>query len=158
MTAETIATDLHAAIDGALDLFQHADEARTAARPAAGKWCAREILGHLIDSACNNHRRFVIAQGSGPIAFDAYEQDAWVARQRYADVPFRDLVALWTSYNRHLAHVIAAAPAASLARSGRAPGGAGDVTLQFLMEDYVRHLRHHLDQLRTRLASRPETL
>jgi hypothetical protein len=153
MTAAAIAADLHAAIDAALDLFSHVDEPRTAARPAEGKWCAREILGHLVDSACNNHRRFVIGQGGGAIAFDGYEQDAWVARQRYADVPFRDLVALWAAYNRHLAHVIAAAPADALARTGRAPDGTGDVTLQFLMEDYVRHLRHHLDQLRSRLSA-----
>jgi hypothetical protein len=67
-------------------------------------------------------------------------------------VPFRDLVALWTTYNRHLAHVIASVPAEALVRSGRAPDGRSDVTLQFLMEDYVRHLRHHLDQLRVRLS------
>ena len=153
MTPAAIAADLHAAIDAALDAFQHVDEPRTASRPAEGKWCAREILGHLVDSACNNHRRFVIGQDSGPIAFDGYEQDAWVARQRYAEVPFRDLVALWTTYNRHLAHVIASTPADTLTRRGRAPGGSGEVTLQFLMEDYVHHLRHHLDQLRTRVSA-----
>ena len=153
MTAAAIAADLHTAIDAALDVFQRVDEARTAARPAEGKWCAREILGHLVDSACNNHRRFVIGQDRGPITFDGYEQDAWVARQRYAEVPFRDLVVLWTAYNRHLAHVIGSAPADALARSARAPGGSGEVTLQYLMEDYVRHLRHHLDQLRARLSS-----
>jgi hypothetical protein len=152
MTAAAIAADLHAAIDAALDLFQHVDEPRTAARPGAGKWCAREILGHLVDSACNNHRRFVVGQNADAVVFDGYEQDAWVARQHYADVPFRDLVTLWTAYNRHLAHVMAAAPADALARSGRTSWGAGEVTLQFLMEDYVRHLRHHLDQLRSRLS------
>ena len=153
MTTAAIAADLHAAIDAALQLFQHVDESRTAARPAPGKWCAREILGHLVDSACNNHRRFIIGQGEGPVSFDGYQQDAWVARQRYADVPFRDLVALWTTYNRHLAHVIASVPADALGRSGRAPNGSGEVTLQYLMEDYVIHLRHHLDQLRARLSS-----
>lgn len=152
MVAAAIAADLHAAIDAALTLFGQVDETRTAARPSPDAWCAREILGHLVDSACNNHRRFIVAQGAPPIAFDGYEQDAWVDRQRYAEVAFRDIAALWVAYNRHLAHVIACTSEESLARSGRSPGGEGDVTLRFLMEDYVVHLRHHLDQIRSRLA------
>jgi hypothetical protein len=44
-------------------------------------------------------------------------------------------VQLWSSYNRHLAHVIAAIPE-----------DAGS-TLEFLVADYVRHLEHHLEQL-----------
>jgi hypothetical protein len=151
-TPAAIAADLHAAVDAGLQLFQRIDETRTARPPAPGKWSAREVLGHLVDSACNNHRRFVLGQGAGITTFDGYDQDAWVARQRYADVPFRDIVALWCAYNRHLAHVIASAPPATLANSGRAPGGEGDVTLAFLMGDYVTHLRHHLEQLRALLA------
>jgi hypothetical protein len=153
MTPAAIAAELHAAVDAALPLFDRVDEARTAVRPAPGRWCAREILGHLVDSACNNHRRFVAGQGPAPRAFDGYEQDAWVARQQYADVPFRDIAGLWAAYNRHLAHVIAAAPPGTLAHAGRAPSGDGEVTVGFLMEDYVRHLQHHLEQLRERLAS-----
>lgn len=151
MTPAAISADLHAAIRAGLDLFQHVDGTRTAERPAAGGWCAREILGHLIDSACNNHRRFVIGQGPAPVVFQGYDQDVWVERQRYAQVPFRDVVALWEAYNRHLAHVIANTPPDALANEGDGPDG-GVVTLGFLMEDYVTHLRHHLDQLRALLT------
>lgn len=152
MTPSAIAADLHAAIDAGLTLFRQVDETRTAERPASGGWCPREILGHLVDSACNNHRRFILGQNAGAIAFDGYDGDAWVARQRYAEVPFRDIVALWSAYNRHLAHVIAAAPQQTLDHRGSSPDGPGEVTLGFLMEDYVVHLRHHLDQLRVRLV------
>ncbi len=152
MTPAAIAADLHAAVDEGLRYFQNADESRTTERPRPGAWCAREILGHLVDSACNNHRRFIIGQSSGPVAFDGYDGDAWVARQQYASVAFRDIVVLWSAYNRHLAHVIAAAPAEALAHEGTAPGGKGDVTLGFLMEDYVAHLRHHLAKLRVLVA------
>jgi hypothetical protein len=146
MMPAAIAADLHAAIQEGLDLFQQADETRTTERPREGGWCAREILGHLVDSACNNHRRFVIGRGAPPVVFQGYNQDDWVERQRYAQVPFRDIVALWSAYNRHLAHVIAATPAEALANAGDGPDG-GEVTLGFLMQDYVRHLRHHLEQL-----------
>jgi hypothetical protein len=109
------------------------------------------VLGHLVDSACNNHRRFVIGRGSPPLVFQGYNQDEWIERQRYAQVPFRDIVALWTAYNRHLAHIIAGTPQEALGNAGDGPDG-GVVTLGFLMEDYVTHLRHHLDQLRALLT------
>ena len=147
MTPATIAADLDAAVRAGLDLFHGIDEQRTVERPGPDAWCAREILGHLVDSACNNHRRFVIGQGPPPIVFQGYDQDAWVGRQRYADVPFRDIASLWGAYNRHLAHVIASTPSEVLEESGEGPDGI--VTLGYLMEDYVRHLRHHLDQIRT---------
>ena len=146
MTPAAIAADLHAAVRAGLDLFQHVDETRTSERPRPGGWCAREVLGHLVDSACNNHRRFVIGRGSPPLVFQGYNQDEWVARQGYARVPFRDIVPLWAAYNRHLAYVIATTPQAALANAGDGPDGR--VTLGFLMSDYVRHLRHHLEQLR----------
>jgi hypothetical protein len=150
MTPAAIAADLHAAVQEGLDLFRHVDEIRTTERPREGGWCAREILGHLIDSACNNHRRFVIGRDAPPVVFQGYNQDDWVERQRYSQAPFRDIVALWSAYNRHLAHVIANTPPDTLANSGDGPDGP--VTLGFLMEDYVVHLRHHLDQLRALLT------
>jgi hypothetical protein len=153
MTPATIAAALHAAVDEALRLYGAADERRTCVHPAPDKWCAREVLGHLIDSACNNHRRFVMAQSGDLARFDGYEQDQWVSRQRYQDVPWRDLLALWAAYNRHLAHVIAAAPAPTLAHAAASADGGEPITLGFVMEDYVRHLRHHLDQIKTLLAA-----
>jgi hypothetical protein len=156
MTPATIAAGLHASIDEALRLFAAGDETRSALRPGPGKWSAREVLGHLIDSACTNHRRFVLGQSPDLEKFDGYDQNAWVERQRYHEAPWRDLVALWTAYNRHLAHVIAVTPAAALAHTAASPDGKEQLSLGFVMEDYVRHLRHHLEQLRTLLiATRP---
>lgn len=151
MTPTDIAADLHSAIRSGLDLFRNADEARTTEPARDGGWCAREILGHLVDSACNNHRRFVIGQDAPPVVFQGYNQDDWVGRQEYAQVPFHDLVELWGTYNRHLAHLIAVTPESAFANSGTGPDG-DTVTLGFLMHDYVRHLRHHLGQLHDLLA------
>jgi hypothetical protein len=148
MTPSAAAAQLHTAIDDALELFQRVDETRTAERPQPEKWCAREVLGHLIDSACNNHRRFIIGQSPATAAFDGYDQDVWVARQRYRDVPWRDLVALWSAYNRHLAHVMSCTPAETAKHRALSPDGSGQVDVGFLMQDYVTHLRHHVDQIR----------
>jgi hypothetical protein len=151
-TPATIAAALHATIDDALRLFAAADDTRTAVRPGPGKWSPREVLGHLIDSASTNHRRFVMGQSPDLARFDGYDQDTWVERQHYHEAPWRDLVALWSAYNRHLAHVIATTPPAALAHSATAPDGDRALTLAFVMEDYVRHMRHHLDQLRSLLS------
>src|SRR5687768_18390551 len=113
-----IAADLRAAVDDGVALFGGAAEERTARRPADGKWSAREVIGHLIDSACNNHRRFIVNQDDGDrLVIDSYEQNAWVTRNRYAETAASDLLPMWAAYNRHIARVLEAIPDAVLNRS-----------------------------------------
>jgi hypothetical protein len=152
-TPQVAAVELRSAIDEVLPLFQGADERRTTIPRRPGGWCAREILGHLVDSACNNHRRFVIGQSASTTRFEGYEQDVWVAAQKYRDVPWRDLLALWTAYNRHLAHVMHVTPPEAASRGAISPDSTGPVTVGFLMHDYVRHLRHHVAQIRALLET-----
>jgi hypothetical protein len=150
-------TELLAAIDEALPRLRALGEARSAARPAAGKWSPREIIGHLIDSASNNHQRFVRATFRDDLVFDGYEQDAWVTMQRYNDVPFESLLLLWSTFNRHIAHVMASVPEVVRLRertqhnldrlAWRTLPAGRPVTLDWFMRDYVGHLRHHLAQI-----------
>src|ERR1700730_12660219 len=78
--------------------------------PASGKWSPKEIVGHLIDSASNNHQRFVRAQFTDDLVFPGYEQEAWVSVQRYQEASWTDLVGLVHLFNLHLARVIEAIP------------------------------------------------
>jgi hypothetical protein len=127
--------------------ISESDAARGARGPSApGRWSKKEILGHLIDSAGNNHQRFVRAQFVPVLEFPGYEQEAWVAAQAYATEPWPDLVNLWLLLNRHLVHIVEAMPEANLAREC-AIGGKAPVALSALIEDYVAHLEHHLDQI-----------
>lgn len=122
------------------------DERASLWAPAPGKWTRKEVLGHLIDSASNNHARFVRAQLTENPAGPGYEQDGWVAVQRYREEPWKDLVDLWLAYNRHLLHVIANVRPEAL--DHQITIGAGmPVTLAFVMKDYVRHMKHHLAQI-----------
>ena len=114
-------------------------------RPKPESWCKKEILGHLIDSASNNHQRFVRLQLAPSLTMPSYEQNGWVRSQHYASRPWRDLVELWLAYNRHLVHIIRNADAGAALHVWKA--SAGDVELQFLIEDYLRHLNHHLAQI-----------
>src|SRR5579872_1515889 len=70
---------------------------------APGKWSCKQVLGHLIDSAANNHQRFVRAQEQARLVFPAYNQNHWVTSQHYDERVWSELVNLWATYNRHLA-------------------------------------------------------
>ena len=132
-------------------------EADSERRAAPGKWSPKEILGHLIDSASNNHQRFVRAQFQDDLVFAGYDQDAWVAAQKYQDTRWLPLVNLWREYNLHLARVMAATPEAIRLRKTRRHNfheiawktvpQHKPSTLDYFMRDYVDHLRHHLDQI-----------
>jgi hypothetical protein len=109
-------------------------------------WSKKEILGHLIDSAANNHQRFVRACYNAASDFPPYSQNDWVCIQQYNDLDWETLVTFWSVYNRHLAHLIECIPQEALSSPCNI-GKAEPVTLEFLIKDYLRHLQHHLNDL-----------
>jgi hypothetical protein len=114
-------------------------------KPSPEKWSKKEILGHLIDSATNNHQRFIRAQfENNPAIF--YDQDMWVAHSHYNELPVKQLISFWKVYNKHLLEIIKRIPAENLMRECKMRDG-NHVTLQFLIDDYVTHLQHHLKQI-----------
>lgn len=143
-----VAEDLRAEIERTLPALRALDEAAAMRDRGPGKWVRKEILGHLIDSAANGHQRFVRAALAGRLDLLDYEQDGWVALQRYRQRPWRELVGLFEALNRHVAHAMEAVPANQLAATCTI-GDDGPFTLEWLMQDYVSHLRHHLAQIVT---------
>ena len=110
------------------------------------EWSKKEILGHLIDSAANNHQRFVRAVNKVAAEFPTYDQNEWVRIQRHNERSWPSLVALWSAYNSHLSHVIECIP--EDAESSMCNIGSGDpVPLHLVIKDYLRHLRHHLKDI-----------
>jgi RimJ/RimL family protein N-acetyltransferase len=156
-TPRESAAALDAAVDAALRSLARVDETSSLEPLRPGGWCARETLGHLIDSACNNHRRFVIGQPPGVERFDGYTQDEWVSLQQHRDRSWESLIELWTAYNRHLAHVMRSTTAEAAEGSAIAPDGSGPITVGYLMDDYVRHLQHHVGQIHEWAARRPRS-
>ena len=102
--------DLREAIDTATPFLEVMGDESSRRRPTPDKWSPREIIGHLIDSASNNHQRFVRAQFQDSLVFPGYEQDAWDAAQRYQDAPWQELVTLWRTFNLHMARLMESAP------------------------------------------------
>lgn len=146
-----IADDLRLEIKAATPWLQETPLERAKHRGRAEAWSAKEILGHLIDSASNNHQRFVRAQvpghlESGTLIFPKYDQRAWVDAQGYQEACWYLLIKLWRSYNLRLSHVIQRIPDDVLGTRCRI-GEESAVTLAWLCTDYLEHMRHHLRQL-----------
>jgi hypothetical protein len=121
-------------------------EADAARKPDPKRWSKKEVLGHLIDSAGNNHQRWVRAQLTPRLEFPNYEQEFWVSRQAYATEPWPDLVNLWLLLNRHLLHIVKTMPPDVLTHE-LVIGGHGAMTLAALTASYLDHLEHHLAQI-----------
>jgi DinB superfamily len=111
-----------------------------------GGWSHKQVLGHLIDSASNNHQRFVRASLQDSLDFPAYDQDGNIRVQAPQEADWSLLISLWAAYNRYLAHIIAHLPASKLETVCRIGSGT-PVALGFLASDYVTHLLHHLRQV-----------
>ncbi len=122
----------------------------TAIQLAADKWSLREIVGHLVDSASNNHQRFVRLQDAPRLEFPGYQAERWVQLQRPNLLPWDTLLALWESYNALLLHLAAEVRPECLPNVWQTPEGPR--TLEFLIADYYRHLRDHAEHFRQRLA------
>jgi len=112
----------------------------------SGGWSPKQVLGHLIDSASNNHQRFVRAAQQPSLDFPAYDQEGNVRVQAPQEADWSLLVSLWANYNRYLAHIIARLPASKLETVCRI-GSNEPKTLGFIATDYLTHMVHHLKQI-----------
>jgi hypothetical protein len=118
-------------------------------KPAPDKWSKKELLGHLIDSATNNHHRFIKIQFMPePLFVEGYAQDDWVRIQNYNEMETQHLINFWKLYNEHILLIMQNTPEEklSLKITPEQPFEEAD-TLFFLMKDYVDHMDHHLKQI-----------
>lgn len=111
-----------------------------------GAWRRKELLGHLLDSAANNHQRFVRAALDGHYEGPGYQQEAWVRLHDYAGLPWATLLTSWRESNAMLARVVHNIEESKLAAQCTV-GTDEPVNLRFLIEDYLRHLEHHVAQI-----------
>lgn len=112
-------------------------------KSAPNEWSKQEILGHLIDSAYNNHQRLVRGAYNAAMDFPPYKQESWVALQVYNERDWHELITLWTAVNAHLCAMIEQLTDAQLENPCNI-GRAEPVTLRFVVNDYPRHLNMHL--------------
>ena len=159
----TYAEELRRLASGYAARLRDLPESVVRRRPAPGKWSVAEVIGHLIDSASNNHQRFIRGRWQDALVFPGYAQDDWVAAQRYQQADWKTLIELWRSFNLHLADVMERTPAADRKKqyiqhnfdqvAFRSMTADAPATLDWFMEDYVEHFKHHLKQIDGLLAS-----
>jgi hypothetical protein len=123
-------------------LYQISEET-FAAKPQPNKWSKKEILGHLIDSAQNNARRFVAGQYEDKPHI-VYKQDFWVSAANYQAYDTKDLIALWSLFNKHIFVLLKNLPESA---GERLCLTEAEHSIWWLAEDYIRHLKHHLHQV-----------
>lgn len=126
-------------------------------KPAINKWSKKEILGHLIDSAANNHQRFVRIRLQDHLVFQGYDQDEWVALQDYQNRQWKEIIELWYQYNWHLGKYIEQIPKSVMEKEHKEHNlfqiayitvpKEESTTLSYFIGDYVGHLEHHARQI-----------
>ena len=117
---------------------------RVERKPAPNTWSAKEELGHLLDSAANNHQRIVLTQLEEKPAMPGYDGDEWVRLHRYQQREWEMLVELWAALNRQLLAAAEAVPDSAVWSRTCTIADSAPLTLQFVFDDYVGHMLHHL--------------
>ena len=140
---ETI-KELHCIVRQYKEKISAIPDAEFSAKPLPNKWSRKEVLGHLTDSAQNNLRRFICGQYDTQPSKIVYEQDFWVNANDYQGKKTSDVIELWYLVNDQICSVLRTMPPENYSRKSETDQLH---TLQWLAEDYVRHLKHHLNQI-----------
>jgi len=149
--------DFRKTIETASDRLLKISEKQSAQYPAPNKWSPKQIIGHLVDSAANNHQRFVRAQFKDDLVFVGYDQEEWVDIQNYQQESWPELVQLWKSFNLHIAHLVENIPEQKLKQQSREHSlnkiawklvsENEPATLEYMIVDYIGHMKNHLNQI-----------
>lgn len=131
-------------VEEELQRFGNISEEQWSAKISPEKWSKKEILGHLCDSALSNIRRFVITQYKENENI-VYDQNFWVKAQNYQNVPTSDIINLWKFLNLQIVNVVENIPDEDLQRTCDMTKTETKIfTLEYIINDYIDHLQHHL--------------
>ncbi len=128
--------------------FDAFTEEEFADKPRADKWSKKEVVGHLIDSAQNNLRRFIVGQYDVTPPKIVYDQDFWVAANGYQKVSKKDVISLWKLINQQICVVLNNMVTSNYAKvCDTGKNGVTLHSLEWLAQDYVKHMKHHINQI-----------
>jgi DinB superfamily len=140
---QSIALQLESTIDQHFAALQSIPESEIIYKPSPSKWSKKEILGHMIDSAQNNIRRFIVAQYEENPKI-VYNQDKWVAIADYQHYDLQNLINLWYLLNKHIVVILKNMPVETAQRNCQT---ADTHSLDWIAQDYIKHLLHHVHQV-----------
>lgn len=139
----TTASELLATANDYVEKLNQLDEEQSSVKPSPGKWSKKEIIGHLIDSAQNNIRRFIVAQyEENPLII--YKQDNWVRINDYQSYSLKELIQLWYLLNKQICFILNHSSEEMLQRTCQTESLH---SIGWMAKDYIRHMKHHLHQV-----------
>jgi hypothetical protein len=141
---KNITNELREIVNTWTEKASHLPDVEFSAKPHADKWSKKEVVGHLIDSAQNNLRRFICGQYEQSPPKITYQQDFWVDANRYQDMTKEEVIELWRLINLRICAVLDSMPEANY---GRQCDTGALHSLEWLAGDYVKHMKHHLNQI-----------
>ncbi|WP_024834542.1 hypothetical protein [Ruminiclostridium josui] len=150
----TIPKELEQLINVFRNDFSEIDEKTSSYRISKDKWTLKEIIGHLIDSASNNHQRFVRLQLSEVLEFPDYKNDEWLETQNYQNMSLSELLSLFYYYNKLIINIILNLDSKCLKHRWNVDWDENSpfITFENLLSHYVSHMRTHLTHFRERLG------
>lgn len=145
---EHVVKELNSIVEEYTGKFNQFSEAELADKPIPHKWSKKEVIGHLIDSAQNNLRRFIVCQYESAPPKIVYEQDFWVEAINYQLISGAEVINLWRLVNNQVANVLSGMHKEFYSKTcNTSKDGEQLRTLEWLAEDYVKHMKHHLNQV-----------
>jgi len=143
-----VAAELRLMITTYSTAFTALKEEDFAAKPTPEKWSKKEIVGHLIDSAQNNLRRFIVGQYEVNPPHIVYDQDFWVKANNYQNMTSMDVIVMWMLVNFRISEILETMPEENYSKECNTGKGAPQLyTLEWLAEDYIKHMKHHINQI-----------
>jgi len=140
---QATAHELELILEKHIEILKSMPEYEMAYKPEPSKWSKKEIVGHMIDSAQSNIRRFVIAQYEKKPAI-VYNQDKWVSIVNYQQWNTADITNLWYLTNKQVCEILKNTSTEIAQRECQTQELH---SIEWLAKDYVKHLQHHLHRV-----------
>ena len=145
---EKVISELSGLVIEYVKKFNAINDSDFSSKPLPNKWSKKEVVGHLIDSAQNNLRRFIVSQYESQPPNIVYDQDFWVKANGYQQMKKEETIALWRLMNERICDVLRSMPESNYEKESNTGNTEIQLhTLHWLAEDYVKHMKHHLNQI-----------